>query len=133
MTQLSTTSVSVVDGEIMIDATLLAPKLGLPPGALKAEMRKGLVTSVAETGADEDEGRTRLTFRYRSRTWVVVVEPDGSLVESPAPVQWREPPALLDHVKDALCQPFPTPLKTTRLPSPKSRPSIPGCGRLSNG
>lgn len=64
-------------------------------------MRKGLVSSVAENGVDEDEGRTRLTFRYRSRTWVVVVEPDGSLVENAAPVQWREPLSLLDLVKDA--------------------------------
>jgi hypothetical protein len=31
MTQLSTTFVRVVDSEIMIDATLLASKLGLPP------------------------------------------------------------------------------------------------------
>ena len=101
MTRLSMTSVSIVDGEIMIDATLLATKLGLPPKVLMAEMRKGLVTSVAENGVDEDDGRTRLTFRYRARIWRVVVEPDGSLVEYAAPVQWREPLALLDLVKDA--------------------------------
>jgi len=84
-------AIAISNGEIMIDATLLAPRLGLSPEALKTEMRMGLVYSIAETGADEDEGRTRLTFRYRSRTWVVVVEPDGSLVERGAPVRRREP------------------------------------------
>lgn len=85
MTQLSTTSVSVVDGEIMIDAETLAPKLGLSADALKDNMANGLVTSVAETGADADAGRTRLTFRYRAQVWRVVVETDGTLVEDPVP------------------------------------------------
>ena len=40
--------------------------LGVPTEPLKAEMRRGLVYSVAERGIDEDEGRTRLTFRYRA-------------------------------------------------------------------
>jgi transcriptional regulator with XRE-family HTH domain len=40
------------------------------------------VHSVAERGIDEDEGRTRLTFRYRAHSWTVVVKPDGSLNES---------------------------------------------------
>ena len=48
-------------------------------------MAKGLVTSVSETGRDEDAGRMRLTFRYRARVWRVVVEADGTLVEDPLP------------------------------------------------
>ena len=77
--------IAIADGEIAIDAELLAPRLGLSVDALKAEMRKGIVYSVAETGIDEDVGRTRLTFRYRARAWTVVVDPDGNLVESIAP------------------------------------------------
>ena len=77
--------ISIADGTITIDAGLLAPKLGLSAEALKAEMRKGIVYSVAETGINEDSGRTRLTFRYRARVWTVVVDPDGTLVESIAP------------------------------------------------
>lgn len=70
-----TAPVTVSGGEITIDAELLAPKLGLSPEALKAEMRKGLVYGVAEKGVDEDRGRLRLTFRYRARSWTVIVEP----------------------------------------------------------
>ena len=77
-------AVTIGDGEITIAADLLAPKLGLSTEALKAEMRRGYVYSVAERGIDEDAGRTRLTFRYRNRSWTVVVEPDGMLVETPA-------------------------------------------------
>jgi hypothetical protein len=52
-------------------------------------MRRGLVYSVAERGIDEDEGRTRLTFRYRARSWTVVVKPDGSLNDDGEPGQYR--------------------------------------------
>jgi len=76
-----TTAITIADGEITVDAELLAPKLGLSAEALKAEMRKGNVSSVAETGIDEDAGRTRVTFRYRTRTWTGVVNPDGTLVD----------------------------------------------------
>ena len=79
-------AISIADGEITIDAELLASKLGLSAASLVVEMRKGIVYSVTETGIDEDVGRTRLIFRYRSLAWTVVVDPDGSLVESTAPV-----------------------------------------------
>jgi len=78
-------AISIAGGEITIDAALLASKLGLSEASLKTEMRKGIVYSVTETGINEDAGRTRLTFRYRARTWTVVVDPDGTMVESSAP------------------------------------------------
>ena len=101
-------AITIADGEITIDADLLAPKLGLSAEALKAEMRKGNVSSVAETGINEDAARTRVTFRYRTRTWTVVVDPDGTLrdrlsrlsimlVESLAPVG-KAPPANTGHL-----------------------------------
>ena len=77
-------AVTMTDGVITIDADLLAPKLGLSVEVLKAEMRRGYVYSVTEQGIDSDAGRTRLTFRYRARSWCVVVYPDGTLVEGPA-------------------------------------------------
>ena len=79
-------TISIADGEVTIDAELLASKLGLSTASLMAEMRRGIVYSVTETGINEDVGRTRLTFRYRSRAWTVVVDPGGNLVESIAPV-----------------------------------------------
>ena len=55
--------------------------------AMKSEMGKGNVSSVAEAGINEDAGRTRLTFRYRTRAWTVVVEPDGTVIER-IPLKW---------------------------------------------
>ena len=81
MSPVLASAITSADGEITIDAKVLAPKLRLSVEALKAEMRKGNVTSVAETGINEDAGRTRVTFRYRTRTLIVVVEPDGTVLE----------------------------------------------------
>ena len=82
--------ISVQSGEIMVDAEFLAAKLGLSTELLKTEMRRGLVYSVAERGIDEDEGRTRRTFRYRARSWTVVVKPDWSLNDDGEPGQSPE-------------------------------------------
>ena len=81
MIALPSSAVMIGDGEITIAADPLAQKLRLSVEALKAEMRRGYVYSVSERGIDEDAGRSRLTFRYRTRSWPVVVEPDGALVE----------------------------------------------------
>jgi len=86
MSSVPASAITIADGTITIDAGLLAPKLGLSAEALKAGMREGMVSSVAETGINEDVGRTRLTFRYRTRVWIVVVESDGTVVENPADV-----------------------------------------------
>ena len=99
--------ISIADGEVTIDAELLASKLGLSAASLMAEMRRGIVYSVTETGINEDVGRTRLTFRYRSRAWTVVVNPDGNLVESIAPVAKALPANtdrlnLIDFVRSSL-------------------------------
>ena len=105
MSPVPAAAITIADGEITVDAELLAPKLGLSAEALKAEMRKGNVSSVAETGIDEDAGRTRVTFKYRTRAWTGVVDPDGTLrdrlsimlVESLAPAA-KAPPANADHL-----------------------------------
>ncbi|MFN0304480.1 MAG: DUF6522 family protein [Burkholderiales bacterium] len=105
MSPVPATAITIANSEITIDDELLAPKLGLSVEALKTEMRKGNVSSVAETGIDEDAGRTRVTFRYRTRAWTVVVDPHGTLrdrlsfmlVESIAPAT-KAPPANTDHL-----------------------------------
>ncbi len=105
MVELSPEILSIVDGDVTIDAAALASKLGLSAEALKDKMAKGLVTSVSETGRDEDAGRMRLTFRYRARVWRVVVEADGTLVEDPVPAgkpgHAKDPLSLLDLARDA--------------------------------
>ena len=103
MTLSSPAPVRLDDGEITVEAEILAPKLGLTVVALKENMAKGLVMSVAETGENEDAGRTRLTFRYRARVWRVVIGPDGRLSDDPLPAPQAKPvkgpPSLLDLVK----------------------------------
>ena len=61
------------DGFI-VKAELVAEKLGLSPDAFWREMKRGIVYSVVERGEGEDDGRTRLTFRYRARSWSVTLE-----------------------------------------------------------
>lgn len=94
-------SISVRGGDIKIDSELLAPKLGLSVDALQAEMRKGLVVSTVETGIDEDEGRMRLTFRYRAQTWRVVVDSDGTCTDAPPSSGEARMPSLFDLVRRA--------------------------------
>ena len=105
MIPLSSTAIRVEDGEITVEAEALAPKLGLTIEALKENMAKGLVMSVAETGQDEDAGRTRVTFRYRARAWRIVIGSDGSLFEDPIPrpetKPAKDPFSLFDLAKGA--------------------------------
>jgi len=86
MSSVPGSAISIVNGEIIIDAELLASKLGFSTALLKAEMRKGIISGVAETGIKEDARRTRLTFRYHSRAWTAVVEPNGTMVERIPPM-----------------------------------------------
>ena len=37
-------------------------------------MQRGIVYGVVERGEGEDAGRTRLTFRYRARSWSIILE-----------------------------------------------------------
>jgi Family of unknown function (DUF6522) len=84
MSALSSPAVTMEDGEMTISADLLAQKLGLSVEVLKTEMRRDYVYILSERGIAEDAGRSRLTFRYRTRSWIAVVERDGTLIETQA-------------------------------------------------
>ena len=71
-------TIEVEGDEARIEAGVLAAKLGLSVDRLRAEMRRGIVYGTVERGIGEDAGRLRLTFRYRARSWTVVVEADGT-------------------------------------------------------
>jgi NFU1 iron-sulfur cluster scaffold homolog, mitochondrial len=77
MTVVAAGVISITDGAIVIAAETVAPPLGLEPEALQAEMQRGQVCCLVETGIGDDEGRTRVTVRYRARSWTLVIEPDG--------------------------------------------------------
>jgi hypothetical protein len=61
------------EDDFVVDVTLVAGKLGLSPDAFWQEMQRGIVYGVVERGEGDDAGRTRLTFRYRSRSWTVTL------------------------------------------------------------
>ncbi len=69
--------------DVTVEAGYLAARLGLSVARLRTEMRGGIIYSVVERGVGEDAGRLRLTFRYRARTWTMVVQRDGTLSEAP--------------------------------------------------
>jgi hypothetical protein len=73
--------ITIRNDEVTIDADYLAEKLGLSTDRLRAEMRRGIVYGLVERGVGNDAGRLRLTFRYRVRSWTVVVQPGGTLDE----------------------------------------------------
>src|ERR1700693_6421830 len=78
--------IEIHGGEVTVAASYLSARLGLSVDRLRKEMRRRLVYSVVERGVGEDAGRLRLTFRYRARSWTVVVQPDGTLLsEEPRP------------------------------------------------
>jgi hypothetical protein len=77
MTVLPAGAIFITDGAIVIAAETVAPRLGLDPEALQAEMHRGQVCCLVETGVDQDEGCTRVTVRYQARSWTLVIEPDG--------------------------------------------------------
>ncbi|MFO1145295.1 MAG: DUF6522 family protein [Rhodospirillales bacterium] len=74
VTQPFPAAITRFDDGYVVAAEMVAPQLGLAPDAFWREMRRGIVYGVVERGEDEDAGRTRLTFRYRARSWSIIVE-----------------------------------------------------------
>jgi len=72
--QRSFSAITYSEACFTVDAKLVAEKLGLSPDAFWREMRRGIVYGVVERGEGDDAGRTRLTFRYRARSWSVTLE-----------------------------------------------------------
>ncbi len=65
-----------------VDAVDLGPLLGLEPADVPAKMRSGAITSQSEEGADEDAGRTRLTFWYDGIRVRITCDQDGNVVKT---------------------------------------------------
>jgi hypothetical protein len=68
------TAIAVSKDGFTVDAEFVAQGLGLAPDGSWQELNRGIVYGVVEWGEGADVGRTRLTFRYRSRTWCVTLE-----------------------------------------------------------
>jgi hypothetical protein len=74
------TAVHPAEGAVEVDSPMVARGLKLPVEQFMAEMRRGIVYSLSERGIGEDEGRFRLTFRYRDRQFRFVVTATGEVV-----------------------------------------------------
>ena len=70
----SSDAIKHVEDGFVVDAKLVADKLGLSPDAFWREMKRGIVYGVVERGEGDDAGRMRLTFRYRARSWSMTLE-----------------------------------------------------------
>ena len=69
------------EGGFLIQAADLGPLLEVEPRLVPELMRTGQITSRSETGAGEDQGRFRLTFRYGGITLRLVVTPEGEVLQ----------------------------------------------------
>lgn len=77
----------VIGEEVMVDGAVLSAKFGLTEEQLKHAMDRGHLTAEVRKGVDEDAGLLQATFNYRGLRWVVIVEVDGQIMESVAPVR----------------------------------------------
>lgn len=66
------------EGTFTLDAVMLAARFGWSVEQFRAQMRRGLVTSVVERGEGDDCGRWRLSVRCGNRRWQAIVEADGT-------------------------------------------------------
>jgi hypothetical protein len=72
------------NGEVQIDASIVAAGLGVTLPLLQEGMRAGRITSLAERGVDADMGRHRLTFFSEHRRFRVVVDASGAIIQRSA-------------------------------------------------
>ena len=69
------------NGEVQIDASIVADGLGVTLPLLQQGMRAGRITSLAERGIDADLGRHRLTFFSARRRFRLVVDASGAIIQ----------------------------------------------------
>lgn len=76
--------VEFCDGDLQIDASVIAEGLGIALPVLKQQMQAGEITSLSERGLDSDLGRHRLTFFSKHRRFRVVVDDSGAILQRSA-------------------------------------------------
>jgi hypothetical protein len=69
------------EGQVQVDAVLVAGGFGLDAESFMQRLRDGLVTSLFEKGIDEHAGLYRLTFFYGERRLCLTVDDCGNVIE----------------------------------------------------
>lgn len=77
----TTQTVEFVDGAFTVDSTVIAEGFSLAPRIVQRRLREGKLTSRCERGVDQDAGRYRLTFFYNRRSFHLVVDEAGRIIE----------------------------------------------------
>lgn len=68
------------DGDVVVDAAVVASGFGLEPAIIPALLRSGDITARCERGLDEDAGRHRLTFFFGNRRLRLVLDGQGHVI-----------------------------------------------------
>ncbi|MGH8169049.1 MAG: DUF6522 family protein [Steroidobacteraceae bacterium] len=76
-----TSAIDMANGEVSIDAALIASELELEPAGVLEAMRAGRLTSRWERGVDNDADRYRVTFFHGNRKLCLVVDANGLVLE----------------------------------------------------
>lgn len=74
-------AIELANGDIHIEASLIASDLELDPADVLEAMRSGRLTATCERGVSEDAGRHRVTFFHGNRRLRLVIEAGGEVLE----------------------------------------------------
>lgn len=66
--------------DFTVPAGIIAEGLGLPEHAIARAMSTGAITTRFERGEGTDEGRFRLSFFHRGRSFRLTVDGDGNIL-----------------------------------------------------
>jgi hypothetical protein len=72
--------VKITDGDIVVDAALIAEVLDIPLDDVRTLMHAKEITTICEKGVDADEGEYRLSFFSRSRRAYLYVDTGGRIL-----------------------------------------------------
>jgi Family of unknown function (DUF6522) len=73
--------VEFCDGDVQVDASVIAEGLGLALPLFRQQMQAGKITSLSERGTDADLGRHRLTFFSKHRRFRLVIDDSGAIIQ----------------------------------------------------
>ena len=86
------TSVERSGSDFVIDAEVLVEAFDLSEDKIRTRMREGAITSLCESGVDDDAGFWRLTFYHGDRACRFVVDAEGTILKRTIfPVKPRQP------------------------------------------
>lgn len=76
------TRVEIAEDGFDVEAAIIAAGLDVDPSAVPTMMKTGEITSACERGEGVDAGRHRLTFFRGNRRLRIVVDADGTVIET---------------------------------------------------